>query len=90
MVYTDSQDSDRLVLSLHLPFVSKVEQGKGGSGRHQEGDVEPPVVEVELARGGGEKEERRRRRGGGEKEERRRKGGGKKEYRAARASSPRS
>ena len=37
-----------LVLSLNLSLVSKVKQGKGGSSRDQEGDVEPAVVEVEL------------------------------------------
>ena len=37
-----------LVLSLNLSLVSKVKQGKGGSSRDQEGDVEPAVVKVEL------------------------------------------
>ena len=48
VVNTDSRGSDRFVLGLHLPLVSKVEQGEGGGGRDEEGDVEPAVVEVEL------------------------------------------
>ena len=48
MVNTDSWGSDRFVLGLHLPLVSKVEQGKGGSGGHQESDVEQAMIEVEL------------------------------------------
>ena len=39
---------DRLVLGLDLPLMGEVEQGEGGRGGDEEGDVEPSVVEVEL------------------------------------------
>ena len=38
---------------LLLVLVGQVEEEQGGAGRHQERHVEPTVVEVELARGGG-------------------------------------